>query len=140
MHVLSGIVFSGTPFEDRVERVAYLSSLSRRDHTSILQRLAVSDAGSDIGFEQTAVEAIRVIEVGEARIDPAFESSAPKFLRHTRLLKSCNSRLSPQKSGVELGSGQYHLAVAGGCAAFRPVVMGSVAARLRTHPLPRGGT
>ena len=40
---------------------------------------------------------------------------------------------------VEVGPGQYHLAVAGGCAAFwrrdEPV-----AGRLRTHPLPRGGT
>src|SRR5689334_1873932 len=37
---------------------------------------------------------------------------------------------------TSLGSGQYHLAVAGRCAALSECV----ALRLRTHPLPRGGT
>ena len=36
---------------------------------------------------------------------------------------------------VELGSAQYHLAVAGGY-----VVDALGSQRLRTHPLPRGGT
>ena len=40
---------------------------------------------------------------------------------------------------IVVGRRQYHLAVAGGCEAFMKD-HGREAFRLRTHPLPRGGT
>src|ERR1044072_4728351 len=102
MHVFSGISFSSAALEDRVERVADLSSFVRRDHLRILQRLAVSDAGSYIRFEQPAIEAIGVIELGEARIDLPLKSTAPKFvrLRHEFLpQKACTKVRDPCPKG-----------------------------------------
>jgi len=46
-----------------------------------------------------------------------------------------------RESGVELGPGQYHLAVAGGCASHLVTDLITEASKgWRTHPLPRGGT
>jgi ligand-binding sensor domain-containing protein len=55
-----------------------------------------------------------------------------------RIERSYWNRLVSEVSS-QLGPGQYHLAVAGGCAAFRRC-SDKLATRLRTHPLPRGGT
>ena len=84
MHVFSRMNFISAALEDRVESVADLSSFFGRDHTRIFQRLAVSDAGSDVRLEQSAIEAIGVVELLEARIDLPLKSTAPKFVRHTR--------------------------------------------------------
>jgi len=40
-----------------------------------------------------------------------------------------------RRTELQLGCSQYHLAVAGGCAALN-----QSSTRLHTHPLPRGGT
>src|SRR5215212_4537400 len=81
MHVLSGTIFTGAALEDRVESVAYLTAFIGFDDARIYQRVAVSDARRDVGFKQPAVEAVRVIKLGEARIGLSFESPAPKFFR-----------------------------------------------------------
>jgi hypothetical protein len=84
MHVLRGMIRRRSALEDGIESSLDLNSFPAGDDTGVYQRLAIREAGCDVCLEESAIEAVGIVELGEAGIGLSLKSPAPKFsrLRH----------------------------------------------------------